>query len=178
MARSLVNGHLKFTILTTKPENPEAPTVTELEAGLTDQKQYSKNLTWSAQASDTVDDPSLADSSKAPVPTDANYEGSVTVFRDFGQDATADTAFQAVKVRGTELWCYARLTDKMATEPWAADDEIYLGGHVITDNPQFVGANGGGGGGGGSEDGYIKATVALLVQEGYDNITVAADTGV
>lgn len=171
MARSLANGHLRFVILTTEPANPEAPTVTELEAGLTDQLQYGKNLTWTANASDTVDDPSLADTSKSPVPTDANYDGSVTVFRDFGQDATDDTAFQAMKARGTHLWCYARLTDKLATEAFAASDEIYLGGHVITDTPQFQTGNGGSGSG---SDGYIKATVPLLIQEGYDNITVAA----
>lgn len=172
MARSLANGHLRFAILTTAPANPEAPTATELEAGIVDQEQFSKNLTWSAQASDTVDDPSLADASKSPVPTDANYDGQVTVFRDFGTGATQDTAFQALKVKGTELWCYARLSDKLATEAFTASDELYLGGHVITDTPQF--SSGNGGGGGGSEDGYIKATVPLLFREGYDNITISA----
>lgn len=174
MARSLANGHTKFTILTTEPANPKAPTLTELQAGIDASKSISsQDFAWSATASDTVNDPSLADATNSDVPTNENFDGSITVFRYYGTDAaTEDAAYLAVKAKGTDLWCYARMTDKMATDAWAADDEIYLGGHVLTDTPQFQSGNAGGGGGG--SEGYIKATVPLLFQTGYPDIKVGA----
>ncbi len=69
-----------------------------------------------------------------------------------------------MKEKGTELWAYARETSKKSTDPWAADDEIYLGGHVVTDSPQAPS----------TRTGYIKRTVPLLFQEGFQDIAVAA----
>ena len=76
-------------------------------------------------------------------------------------DATADTVFAAVQVKGTELWCYARRTGKPATDTWVALDEIYLGGHVITDTPQVI------------QGGFIKERVVLLFQEAYPHTAAA-----
>ena len=70
--------------------------------------------------------------------TDENFALGFTVARQYlaagGIDPTGDALFEAVKLRGTTLWAYARFTDKPAITAWAAGDEIYLGARFATDN--------------------------------------------
>lgn len=171
MPRSLADGRIKFAILTTKPADPAAPTVTELTAGLDASCNIlSSSFVWTAAASDTESEKALCVQGNASVPGASNFTGSISPFRYFDDQGASETenddTYQAVKAKGTELWCYARNTSKLSTEAWAASDEIYLGGYVVTDLPQAP------------EDrtGYIKYTVPLLFQVGYPNI--AAATGV
>ena len=168
MPRSLADGHTKFTILTTKPANPAAPTVTELEAGIDAScRILQSDFSWSAADSDTVDEKALCVTGNAQSLGASNWEGSITPFRYFDPtgkaDATEDAVFAAIKVKGTTLWCYARETSKLATEAWAADDEIYLGGEVTTDTPKKP-----------ESTGYIKRPTRLVFQEGWDNIKANA----
>jgi hypothetical protein len=167
MPRSLADGRVKFAVLTTKPANPAAPTTAELSAGLDASPSILfSDFTWTATDSDTVDEKSLADVGNAKALGASNWEGSITAFRQFtsagASDPAADQLFQAIKAKGTTLWCYARKTSKLATADWATGDEIYLGGEVNTDTPQH-----------GEAAGYIKAQVKLLFAKGFDNIAAA-----
>ena len=168
MPRSLADGHTKFTILTSKPANPAAPTVAELNAGIDAScRILFSDFVWSAADSDTVDEKALCDVGNAQGLAASNWEGSITPFRYFtaggAADPTEDAVFAAIKTKGTSLWCYARETSKLSTEAWAAADEIYLGGEVSTDTPKKP-----------ESTGYIKRPTRLLFQKGYDNISAAA----
>ena len=63
MPRVLADGKTKFTILTTKPANPEAPTATELNAGIDlSASVLASDFNWSNADSDRVAEKALADS--------------------------------------------------------------------------------------------------------------------
>lgn len=153
--RMLSRGHTKVAVLTTKPANPASPTVAELTAGL-DGADYIPSSMWNWTVGDptTEDDTPLSSDADQEVPVADTYDLSFGVYRGFaaagGFDATEDALFQAVKERGTTLWVYARKTDKLSSEAWAAADEFYLGGEVTTSTPKDV------------EGGYIKFEVPLF----------------
>lgn len=170
MPRSLADGHTKFTILTTEPNDPEAPTVTELNAGIdASDRILASDFTFGATDSDKISEKSLAAENNANALGAGNFQCAFTPFRYFDAttgavDATGDTVFAAAKVKGTELWVYGRRTGKKADAVWAASDEIFLGAHVITDEPQPPSDLGG----------YIKARIPTEVQEAYPYIAAAA----
>lgn len=169
MPRSLADGKTKLTILTAKPVNPAAPTVSELEDGIDlSCNILSSDFTWGATDSDKIAEKALCDEGNANAIGASNYQAGITVWRYFdaagGFDAVEDAGFEAVKTKGTTLWGYARKTDKPSTAPWEASDEIYLGAEVATDAPQPPSDQGG----------YIKWRVPMEVQRGYPFIEVAA----
>jgi len=170
MPKSLADGKTKFTILVAAPVNPAAPTITELNAGIQAAANIlASDFTWGATDSDTVGERSLADKNNVNAFSASNYNAGITVFRYFdattGAVATSeDTTFAAVKVKGTELWCYARKNGKDATVAWAAADEIYLGGKVILDEPQPPSDLGG----------YIKYRAPMQMQQAWPFIAAAA----
>jgi hypothetical protein len=168
MLRSLADGHTKFTILTAAPADPENPTAAELNAGIDmSPKLLANDFRWTATDSDKVDEKSLVDDANAKALGASNYDVSMTIWRYWlaagGADPAADEGYAATKTKGTELYGYARETAKKATEPWAADDEVYLGGRFVTDTPQRP--DGGG---------WIKRKVPCEMQEAWDDIKVAA----
>lgn len=167
MPKTLADGRIKLTALTTKPANPSLPTATELNAG----KQLATRILksdfrLSATASDTVPDQDLAQEGNATTFGASNYEGSVTPFRyldeDGAADPTNDVAYDLLSEKGTELWLYKRVGPKESV-PWAADDaaEHFF---VVTDNPQDPS----------DLTGYIKKVVPLGVQSADLHVTVAA----
>lgn len=170
MPRSLADGHTKFIILTTAPANPAAPTVAELAAGIdASDRILASDFTFGAADSDKVAEKSLASASNANALGAGNFQCSFTAFRYFNAstgvvDATGDVVFSAVKVKGTELWCYARRTGKLSTAAVAAADELFFGAHVLTDDPQPPG----------DLTGYIKAHISCEVQDSWPYITAAA----
>jgi hypothetical protein len=170
MPRSLADGKTKFSILTTAPANPAAPTITELNAGIQAAANIlASDFTWGATDSDTVAERSLADKNNVNALAASNYTAGVTAFRYFDDttgapDPTEDTLFAALQEKGTELWCYARRTGKDAGDAWAATDEIFLGAMVITDEPQPPSDLGG----------YIKFRVPMQVQAAYPFIAAGA----
>lgn len=170
MPRSLADGKTKFTVLTAEPVDPTSPTITELNAGIQAAANIlASDFTWGAADSDTIAERSLADKNNVNAYSASNYTAGVTPFRYFDDttgapDPAEDTLFAALKEKGTELWCYARRTGKDAGEVWAADDEIFLGAKVITDEPQPPSDSGG----------YIKFRVPMQVQEAYPFIAAAA----
>lgn len=168
--RSLADGKLKFTLLTAAPADTANPTVTELNGGI-DASPFvlTSDFNWTNAESATFDEKPLSQKGQAQTLGMSMYTLAATVFREYdpagGASATDDAVFQAVKVKGTTLWGYARESDKDATEPWAAADECYLGGEVQTDAPTRVG-----------NEGSIKRRVIFLPQEMHDEVTVAPAT--
>jgi hypothetical protein len=169
MPRSLADGHTKFTILTTSPANPAAPTAAELNGGIdASDRILSSDFTFGPTDSDKVNEKSLAATGNANAIAASNYAAGFSPFRYFNAstgavDPTGDVVFTACKTKGTELWCYARRTGKLASAAWASGDEIFFGADLITDNPQPPSDLGG----------YIKTHIATEVQTGYSYVAVA-----
>ncbi|MCL8026311.1 phage tail tube protein [Nocardioides bruguierae] len=170
MPKSLADGHMKLTLLTTKPVDEEAPTAAELNAGIDASCAIlASDFTWTAADSDKIAEAALCDTLNVNALGRDNFTAGMTLFRYFDDttknaDATEDAAFAATKTKGTELWGYLRVTGKEATEDWATDDEIELGLKVLTDNPQRP-SNGGG---------YVKTRIPLEPQAGWPQIAVGA----
>ena len=130
--RVLADGRIKLSVLTTKPANIAAPTVTELNAGIDFScKVLQENFNFGAADSDKIAEKALCDVGNANSLGASNFVAGFTVWRYFdeagGFDATDDAAFEAVKEKGTTLWIYGRQMDKLATAAWAATDEIFQG---------------------------------------------------
>jgi len=165
--RMLSKGRTKVAVLTTKPADPAAPTVTELKAGIEASCKIPSSLwRWSAGDPTTETDSPLCVESDNEVPVADTYDTGFGVYREFAEggasDPLEDALFEATKVRGTTLWIYARKTGKLSLADWAADDEIYLGGEVLTGTPKDV------------EGGYIKYDVPIFAQRMHNFIKVAA----
>lgn len=167
--RTLAEAHIKLSILTTKPADPANPTVTELEAGIDASCKVTKDgFRWTMADSDTIDDAALCVSGKAVAPGADNYDLALQVYRywldgaERGADPTEDVLYEALRQKGTQIWGYARITDKLGTEPWAAGDEIHLGVDAWCDWPQHV------------DGGWIKVRVPLYPNQGWPHIKVAA----
>lgn len=170
MPKSLADGHVKVAVLTTKPADPSAPTVAELAAGINAACNIlASDFAFTAADSDKVAEKPLCQVNNANALGPSNFNAAMTVFRHFDEvtglpHATEDALFEAVKVKGTELWVYAREDGNLESEAWAAGQEIYLGMHLLTDEPQKPSDNGG----------YIKRRVPMEPQEGWPSIEVAA----
>ena len=175
MPRSLAAGHRRVTILTTKPANLAAPTLTELSAGLhASCRILADGYSLGPGQSDTVTEASLCDEIAPKVMTNGTWgDGQITVFRYWDStnpgksettgtgDEIGDAVFQAVKVRGANVWIVDRFTGKKATDAWAADDEC----RVFAVQPDAWNE--------GEATGYIKAVVPLIVNGGEINAKVA-----
>lgn len=170
--RMLADDKIKFTILTASPADPAAPTATELNAGIDASLKISKDgFKWSAADSDKIAEPALGSATNSAVPGMGNYDLGFTVWRQFdaagGIDAAADAVFNAVKAKNTDLWCYARKSDKLASAAWATSDEIMLGAVVVTDTPKTSNVTG-----------YIRYEIPLMCQTAYPFVSVGGSAGV
>ena len=166
--RVLADGKIKFTICTTAPVNPAAPTVAELAAGIDMScKILDEDFTWSAVDSDTVAEKALCDTGNSESFGPSNFDAAFTLWRYYatggGIDVSADAGFAAVKTKGATLYGYARRTDKASTAAWAATDEIYLGAEFTNDNPQIPG----------DKSGWLKWRIPCKVQRGWTWIAAA-----
>ena len=161
--RVLADEHIKLTMLTAAPADELDPTPTELNAGTDVQCfVFADNFRWTAADSEKVGERALCEATAAESPGIGNYDLAITAWRYFDSttgavDAAADSLFQAVKVKGTELWFYARRTGKAHDAAWAAGDEIQLGGRVATDTPQAT-----------DNTGFIKYAIPLSAQAMVD----------
>lgn len=169
MPKSLADGHIKLAILTTAPANPAAPTVAELNAGINAAcRILASDFAWSAGDSDKVAEKALCDVNNVNALGASNFSAGLTIFRFFNAttgvaDPVEDALWTAMRAKGTTLYIYARETGKLETAPWAASDEIYLGGSVLTDLPQKPSDAGG----------YIKRRIPLEPQSMFPNIAAA-----
>lgn len=174
MPKSLAEGHTKVAVLTTKPLDPENPTEDELEAGINAACNIlASDFLFTATDSDKVGEKALCDTNNANALGASNFQAGMTPFRYFDATTglplplTEDKLFEAMKVKGTELWIYARKDGNLEEEPWAAGQEIYLGQHVITDEPQAPS----------EQAGYVKFRVPMESQKGWPFIEVAPAAG-
>lgn len=166
--RLLADGKTKFTVCTTKPANPAAPTAAELNAGIhLSDNILTSDFTFGAVDSDKVAEKPLGSSGNANAIGASNFQLAFTLWRKFltagGFDAADEAGWAALKVKGATLWAYARQTDKAASAAWAAADEIYLGAEFSNDNPQRTDGTG-----------FIKYRLPCEVQNGYPFIAAAA----
>lgn len=167
--KTLADGHIKLAVLTTAPANIAAPTVAELNAGIdASAKVLISDFTWSATDSDKVAERALTDINNVNAIAASNFQTGLTIWRYFNAgtgvaDPTDDALWTAMKTKGTSLWIYPRRTGKLATAAWASADEIYLGGLVVTDNPQLPSDLGG----------FIKQRIPLEPQQMFPNIAAA-----
>lgn len=166
--RLLADGKTKFTVLTTKPANPAAPTVAELNAGIHLQDNIlTSDFTFGAVDSDKVAEKPLGASGNANAIGASNFQIAFTLWRKFltagGFDTADETGWAALKIKGATLWAYARQTDKDSSAAWAAADEIYLGAEFTNDNPQRTDGTG-----------FVKYRIPGEVQKGYPFIAAAA----
>lgn len=174
MPKSLADGHTKVALLSTKPADPKAPTLAELNAGIDASCRISSSdYNVAFAASETVDEKELCVEGAAVAFGPSNATIEFTPFRyftDMGQPEpteeaeVGDSVFQATKVKGTRLWIYQRETSKKSTDPWAAEDECE-GFEFLTDNPQQV-----------DRTGYIKKRIVGAYQDAWPNCEVAATT--
>lgn len=166
--KMLVDGRIKFSILSTKPADPSAPTATELAAG-TDVSclVLFDNFNWTFAASDTVNERPLCSTTNGSTPGAGNLNLGFQFWRwldsTTGQpDATTDTLFALLKAKGTTLYGYTR-RGPLASVAWAASDIFDCGAEFVTDSLQDPGGSG-----------FIKYTAACLPQQGWEHGTVAA----
>lgn len=169
MPTSLAAGKTKFTILTTAPADPEAPTAAELNAGIDMSCKVlastfnftfedSERITGQRALCDEVDSAELGVSNAV-----LTFEMWRYWLEAGGLDPDEDAGFAALKQKATPFWAYKRKTDKKATEDWAADDEIQIGGRFETDNLQDPG-----------DEGKIRYRVPTVVRDAWPFLTVAA----
>lgn len=169
MPRVLADGKTKLAFLTERPANPAAPTASELEAGIDMSCAIlSSDFEFTAAASDTRDSKTLCQTGNAQRPGLSNHTANLTIYRfwkeEGGSDAEGeDAGFEAVKVKSTPIWAYARKTEKFSDEPWEAGDEIYMGGEFLSDTPAQ-----------GALDDDINVRTPLLPQRVYDYIAVGS----
>lgn len=174
MPTSLADGKTKLAILSVKPADPKAPTVTELNAGIEAScRILSNDYNVGPTASETIDEKALCTEGNVQVPGPSNYTAEFSAWRYF-EEATGqaeetteseigDAVYQATKTKGARLWLVERETSKKSTDAWAAGDEVSVY-EVLTDNPQKPGDSGG----------YIKRRVVTLVQDAWLDGTVGA----
>ncbi len=167
MPKSLADGHLKFTILTTKPVNLDAVTATVLNGGVDAScSVLASDFTFSATDSDKVNEKALCTTNNANAISADNFQAAATFFRYFDDDGNVDLAedeaYQAVKEKGTTVWGFLREDGKLSTAAWADGDE-YMWMELLTDRPQRP-SNGGG---------YIKRRVPFEPQAGNEGVVAA-----
>lgn len=136
-------GHI--TVLWSLPNafaNWESPTVTELNAAL----NLSKSISWNdydfgVQASNTVDDPSLADVGNVQDRGAAQYGGGLSFYYPAAYDDNSNTyslTYDAVSVPRTRGYIIVRIDGaKLTTQPFAAGDYLHVF-EVMTDGETNV----------------------------------------
>ena len=169
--KTLADGRIKLAVLTTKPTNPAAPTLTEINAGTDASLLAAKSSTRvTPSGSDMINDPELGSSSNAPVFGPSNYDGTIAPFwmldATTGKYAAADNPlYEALTPKGSRVWLYFREGPESSTN-WATGD-VVDGYEVVTDDPQRPTETGG----------YVKRIIPLGVQNAYLDITIAAGSG-
>jgi hypothetical protein len=167
MPKSLADGTIKLAILSSKPANPLAPTVSELNAGIDAScRILSSDYLLGATDSDKIAEKELCKAGNSNALGPSNYQAALTPFRYWNtttdaSDVVEDTVYQALRSKGATLYLYERQTSKLSTEAWANGDEV-SGFEVVTDNPQKPSETGG----------YIKRRVPMEVQDAWLNGTV------
>lgn len=168
MPKTLADQKIRLTFLTTKPVDPKAPTITELEAGIDLSCSIMKSdYQLGATGDQTVSEAALCEPGAGNDMGATDYAGTVTVFRMFDEtgkaDLDEDDAYQALKVKGTKGWIVEREGPRYDVA-WAADQEVEVY-EVTTGSVQKPSDR---------SAGYIKRTIPLGVQNAWVDGAVAA----
>lgn len=116
--------------MSTKPADPEAVTLTEIEAGVRAECFLTTNTRLSATGSATVTEASLCDSASAQTPATRQWEGSFEVFRDLDPDtglpvAGGEPVLDVLDSFNEKFWAL-RARGPLYTEPFAAGQPYKL----------------------------------------------------
>ena len=170
MPKTLADGRILLTALTTPPANIAAITEAELASGKKISCRIMKSdYTLGPTGSDTVAETEMCKRGKGQAFGQSNYSGTITVFRYLDDKGVAvvedDFAFEMFKEKGTQVTLVEREGPDEA-KPWATSDE-YSAYEVSNDDMQppsdrFAG--------------YIKRTVPLTVSNAALNKKVTAAT--
>ena len=170
MPKTLADGRILLTALTTPPADINKITITELNAG----KKISCRILKSDYAlgpsgSQTVPETELCKKGQGQAFGQSAYTGTITVFRYLDSEGipetTDDEAFTLMREKGTELVLVER-EGPDESKAWAASDE-YCAYQVTTDDPQPPSDR---------TSGYIKRTIPLAVSNAalYKKVAAAA----
>lgn len=173
MPKSLADGKTKVTILPTKPADPKAITLEEIEAGIEASCAIiTSDYNVGAATSESVDEKALCQPGNASTWGAENGTMEFTLFLEFSDEdknldleSDAGKAFEAVKFKGTEIYLVQRENAKFSTEDWEAGDE-YEYFHGIADHPQHV-----------DRTGYTKRKITAAFQEMELHGVVAGTSG-
>lgn len=153
-----------LTTLVWVPESgvvdPLQPKADELNAGVNFSCAVVRGYTVNPTASDTDTTASICDNGNVENRTYANYEGSITIFRDANRaDITSvfNIAWALWRQAGSRGFIYRRV-GKRNTLPFVLGDEVE-GFLFESDNPQSIDGTDGGG--------PIQATIPFLQQGNY-----------
>lgn len=162
MPKSLAEGHTKLIMLTTIPTDPEAPTTTELDAGVDISPDVlASAYSFSAADSDRMSERALDEDQNVNVIGASNYVADITLFQYFDGtsgilDATESASYVALKTKGTLVYLYERQSGQKSSDASASGDELF-GMAVLTDNPQKPADMGG----------YIKRRIPMEPQNAW-----------
>lgn len=168
MPKTLADQKIRLTWLTTRPVDPTAPTVTELEGGVDLSCSIMKSdYQLGATGDQTISESALCEPGAGNDMGATDYAGTVTVFRmldDTGKaDLEEDVAFAALKTKGTKGWIVEREGPRYDVA-WTAADEVEVY-EVTTGSVQKPSDR---------SAGYIKRTIPLGVQNAWTDAVVAA----
>lgn len=180
MPRSLADAKKRIAILTTKPEDPENPTVTELEDGLNAScRIIASTYNVGPQASETVDEKAVCEEGNVQALSTSNYAAEFDVFRYFDEETglpetgtsgseedIGDQLYQMLKTKGTIVWLYEREIGLKSDVPFDAGQPIE-GYELLIDNPQKPQDQGG----------FIKRHIVGLPQKAWIDAEVAGASG-
>lgn len=166
MSRTLADGNMKITLLTSAPADLAAITLTELNAGTDISCGVKHPFSHGAAGSNTINEKAVCQKGNPQVFTDSTYTVSMTAFREFGEDglpdSAKDVAFEAFREKGTVAWLVVRdQVGKASGVDWAAGDP-YSAYEVMCDDPQNPT----------DEGGYIKRVIPIAVQNAELDKTV------
>lgn len=176
MPRSLADAKKRIAILTTKPADPEAPTVAELDGGLNAScRIVASTYNVGPQASETIDEKAVCEEGNVQALSFSNYQAEFDAFRYFDEETglpetgtpdseedIGDQLYQMLKSKGTTVWLYEREIGIGSNQPFEAGQPIE-GYELLIDNPQKPQDQGG----------FIKRHIVGLVQKAWIDAEVA-----
>lgn len=180
MPRSLADAKKRIAILTTKPADPEKPTVEELDGGLNAScRIVASTYAVGPQASETVDEKAVCEEGNVQALSTSNYSAEFDVFRYFDEETglpetgtsgseenIGDQLFQMLKTKGTVVWLYEREVGLKSDVPFASGQPVE-GYELLIDNPQKPQDQGG----------FLKRHIVGLPQKAWIDAEVTGTSG-
>lgn len=167
--RTLADQNRKIVMLVDHTGNLDEFSATDLnEAIELSCRATQADTRFAPSASETLSDPAVCEDSGASALGASQWEATLGLFRFFdaenpGQgDPEGDQAYEALKIKGTEVVIVERHVNKRWDEPFEAGDEIRAF-RVQADNwnPSTE-----------QHTGYVKGTFPMAVQAANQNATV------